>query len=155
MFRTFKASIETQIESDLLQNGVVFNFNPHNPWTAEYIIQNITSEIFEFSKEDILFSTRQKRRFKNYLKLNPFSGGLFADGVKYKLNRIHERGKTNYIIEVDGDHARLKLNWLNRQKIEWVHGRKVSWEMIVAIATVLILLYYILTFFIPIKSKNV
>jgi hypothetical protein len=64
MFRTFKASIETQVEAELIKKGEVFNFNPNNPWTAEFIIQNITHEVFEFSKEDIIFSAKQKSNIK-------------------------------------------------------------------------------------------
>lgn len=127
MFRTFKASIETQVEAELIKKGEVFNFNPNNPWTAEFIIHNITHEVFEFSKEDIIFSLRQKQQYKDYLHLNPFSGGIFADGVKYRLERAHKKGDTKYFIEVDELKAELKLNWWNRQKIEWVHGRKINW----------------------------
>lgn len=142
MFKTFKASIETQVENELIKKGDAFNFNPHNPWTAEFVIQDVTKQIFEFSKEDIIFSEIQKEQYKDYLRLNPFSGGVFADGVKYKLFREHEKGKTNYIIEVDGDKAKLKLGWWNRQKIEWVHGKKVNWTiwqvMVASIAVIVV-----------------
>lgn len=127
IFNTFKASIETQVQGDLIKKGEAFNFNPNNPWAAEFIIQNITSEIFEFSKEDVIFSTAQIKKYKDYLKLNPFAGGLLADGVKYKLDRTHKKGEIVYIIDIDGDKAQLKLDWLNKQKIEWVHGRKINW----------------------------
>lgn len=129
MFRTFKASIETQVEAELIKKGEVFNFNPNNPWTAEFIIQNITHEVFEFSKEDIIFSPKQKEQYKDYLRLNPFSGGVFADGVTYKLERTPKKGDIKYFIEVDGLKAELKLNWWNKQKIEWVHGKKVNWTI--------------------------
>lgn len=127
MFKTFKASIETQVESELIKKGEAFNFNPNNPWTAEFIIQNITHEIFKFSKEDVIFSSKQKKIYKDYLRLNPFSGGVFADGVKYKLERLHNKGDTKYFIEVDELKAELKLNWYNKLKIEWVHGKKINW----------------------------
>ena len=129
MFRTFKASIETQVEAELIKKGEVFNFNPNNQWTAEFIIQNITHEVFEFSKEDIIFSSKQKEQYKDYLRLNPFSGGVFADGVTYKLERTYKKGDIKYFIEVDGLKVELKLNWWNREKIEWVHGKKVNWTI--------------------------
>lgn len=144
MFKTFKASIETQVENGLIKKGDAFNFNPNNPWTAGFIIEDVTKQIFEFSKEDIIFSPKQKKKYKDYLRLNPFSGGVFTDGVKYTLNREHEKGKTNYIIEVDGDKAKLKLDWYNRQRIEWVHDKKVNWKIWSFVVASLMLIAYCL-----------
>jgi hypothetical protein len=129
MFKTFKASIETQIESELIKKGEVFNFDPNNHLAAEFITQNISHEIFRFSKEDIIFSTKQKKKYKDYLRLHPFNGGIFADGIKYKLERVHIKGDTKYLIEIDDLKAELKINWYNRKKIEWVHGKKINWTI--------------------------
>lgn len=131
LFKTFKGHIETQQEGGLLKKGDIFFFHPENHHLQDKVIYNVRHEIFQFSKEDIIFSPRQKKQYENYLQLHPVSGHgtTFSDGVKYTLHRLHEKGETKYSIEVDGHKADLILNWCNRQKIEWVQGRKINWKI--------------------------
>jgi hypothetical protein len=140
MLKTFKASIETQVENELIKKGTVYKFDPAYP-QVEYVVYDLRNEVFEFSKEDVIFSKAQKEKYKDYLHLNPFSGGLFADGVKYTLHRSHVKGDTVYEIEIDGNKAVLNLDKINKGKIEWVHGRKVNWpiwQVSVAIAAIIV-----------------
>ena len=89
MFKTFKASIETNVEHPSLTKGDVFFFHPKNEHRQDKVIYNIRHEVFEFSKEDILFSERQRTEYENYLQLHPVAGvgETFSHGVKYKLHR--------------------------------------------------------------------
>lgn len=157
MFTTFKGKIETQAENELVKKGDAFFFDPSNPYTFENIKIDISDETFEFSKEDIIFSPEQKKKYKNYLQLHHFHGAgkTFSGGVKYKLHRRHEKGQTKYSIEVDEIKAELKLNWINRQLIEWVHGRKVNWAAWQGIGGVAVVIIMVLVFFIPTKTKDV
>ncbi|HEX7906263.1 MAG TPA: hypothetical protein VF487_20455 [Chitinophagaceae bacterium] len=157
MFNTFKGRIETQAENEIVKKGDAFLFNDSNPYTLEFIKVNISNENFTFSKEDIIFSTKQKEKYQNYLQLHPFygAGRPFSDGVKYILHRHHEKGKTKYSIEVDNIKAELRLSWWNRQRIEWVHGRKVNWNAWQGIGAVAVVFIMLLVFFVPTLTKDV
>jgi hypothetical protein len=129
--KTFKASIKTKAGHPSLKEGDVFFFHPKNNHLHDKVIYSIKHEVFEFSNEDVLFTDKQIEKYQNYLQLHPVSGvgETFSHGVKYKLNRRSEFGKTVYSIKVGNQEADLIMNWCNRQKIEWVHGRKINWKI--------------------------
>jgi hypothetical protein len=121
MFERFKGQIDTS----------KFNFKKKATIFLSPI--EIEKEIFEFSKEDILFSSNQKKRLENVILLHVTPVQMysysFTNGTKYKLIRDHINGEIVYKIEIFGFKMPLKLTWINRKKIEWVHGRKINWTI--------------------------
>ena len=69
MFRTFRARIETEVESQELKRGDVFLVNPANSST-EGVICNISREAFSFSKEEIIFSYLQNAKRLKIIRPN-------------------------------------------------------------------------------------
>ena len=118
IFKTFKASIETNLKHPNSKKGEVFFFHPKFRLRQDKVIYNISHEVFEFSKEDILFPKRQKSEYENYLQLHPVTGvgDTFSHGTKYLLNRRSEFGKTIYSIKVGSQEVDLVINWFNRKK---------------------------------------
>ena len=146
MFTTFKGKIESLPDGETIKKCDAFLFKPSNPYTEEFIRIDISNELFVFSKEDIVFTPKQKIKYGNYLQLHPFQdvGKTFSDGVKYKLDRQHIKGRTEYTIEVDEIKLSLNLNWWNRGLIEWVHGRKVNWNLWQAIIGIVLIIVTII-----------
>ena len=63
MFTTFKGKIESQPDSEAIKKCDAFLFKPSNPYTEEFIRIDISSEVFVFSKEDIVFTPKQKIKY--------------------------------------------------------------------------------------------
>lgn len=139
MFKTFQGNIDTK-DFSFFKKADDLSMSPID----------LKKELFTFSENQIMFTPEQNKTLAHTILFTVTPSQMdtydFKDGTKYELRRLNVRGNKEYEIKLFGFRMPLKLNWINRQKIEWVHGKKINWTKVGAVAVILTLLYYIITY---------
>lgn len=124
MFKTFKGNLiiinpPNAMGEKLIPDGLMWHFRLGNP---ELPTVNISNEVFEFTKDEILFSTDQINRYGDRLRLDPFDT-KFYDEIKYVLHKHYRRGKPIYEIKIDNYTLTINLTWWDKFKLNVIHNR--------------------------------
>ena len=124
MFRTFKGNLiiinpPNVLGEKLIPDGLMWHFRLGNP---ELPTVDVSNEIFEFTKDEVLFSSEQINRYGDGLRLDPFDT-KFSDEIKYTLHKHYQRGKPRYEIKIDNYSLAVNLTWWNKFRINVIHNR--------------------------------
>lgn len=103
----------------LIADGFMWHFRLGNP---ELPTINVSGEVFEFTKDEILFSPEQINRYGDGLRLDPFDTKFF-DEIKYTLHKHYRRGRPKYEIKIGEYPLIINLTWWDKFKLNVIHDR--------------------------------
>lgn len=156
MLSTFKSRLiivnsPNSLGEKLIRDGLMWHFQIGNP---ELPTVDTSWEEFELTKEEILFSAEQIKKYGKGLRLDPFDTE-FGDETKYELYKHYQRGKVQYEIKIKKYTLVLVLSKWDKFKLNIIHDRywlfnEKKWFVTFAIS-ILALIVAIIALFIKTK----
>ena len=124
MLSTFKGKLVmlnplNPLGQKLLPDGLMWHDQIGNP---ELPTVDTTNELFEFTKDEVLFSSAQIKKYGEGLCLDPLDT-KFKDEIKYTLHKRYQRGKPIYEIKIDQYYLTIVLSWMDKFKLNVIHNR--------------------------------